>query len=111
LDSARVPRPCRGVGGKTPPPFVGELRHLLQRGAHAPCAQQGYSAPSTCTDSRAYRISHLARRSPSGKFLTRTSMARVPAFDTKKFGPIVSGTHRGTGLSGGGRRIRTAGPP
>ena len=26
---------------------------------------QGYAAPSTCADSRAYRISHLARRSPS----------------------------------------------
>jgi len=26
---------------------------------------QGCSAPSTCADSRAYRISHLARRSPS----------------------------------------------
>src|SRR5437762_7384166 len=26
----RVPRPCRGVGGTTPPPSVGELRHLLQ---------------------------------------------------------------------------------
>jgi hypothetical protein len=30
----------------------------------------------------------------SGKFLTRTSMAGMPAFDTKKFGPIVSGAHR-----------------
>src|SRR5215470_11264959 len=40
-------------------------RHLLQRGAHAPCARQGYAAPSTCADSRAYRISHLARRSTS----------------------------------------------
>src|SRR5690348_15397673 len=65
LDPTRVPRPCRGVGGKTPPPSVGELRHLLQRGAYAPCAQQGYSAPSTCADRRAYRIGHLARRSPS----------------------------------------------
>ena len=27
--------------------------------------RQGYAAPSTCADSRAYRISHLARRSPS----------------------------------------------
>src|SRR5215472_6239584 len=65
LDPTRVSRPCRGVGGNAPPPSVGELRHLLQRGAHAPCARQGCSAPSTCADSRAYRISHLARRSPS----------------------------------------------
>src|SRR5215469_13687605 len=65
LDPTRVPRPCRGVGGKAPPPSVGELRHLLQRGAHAHCTRQGYAAPSTCADSRAYRISHLARRSPS----------------------------------------------
>jgi hypothetical protein len=65
LDPTRVPPPCRGVGGKAPPSSVGELRHLLQRGAHAPCARQGCSAPSTCADSRAYRISHLARRSPS----------------------------------------------
>jgi hypothetical protein len=56
----------RGVGGKAPPPSIGELRHLLQPGAHAPCARQGYSAPSTRADSRAYRISDLARRSPSG---------------------------------------------
>jgi hypothetical protein len=48
------------------------LRHLLanyatylQWGAHAPCTRQGYAAPSTGADSRAYRISHLARRSPS----------------------------------------------
>src|SRR5277367_6568082 len=48
------------------------LRHLLGNygtyyngGAHAPCTRQGHSAPSTCADSRAYRISHLARRSPS----------------------------------------------
>src|SRR5215470_2366135 len=53
------------VGGKAPPSSVGELRDLLQRGAHAPCARRGCSAPSTCADSRAYRISHLARRSPS----------------------------------------------
>src|SRR5215470_6351148 len=65
LDPTRVPRPCRGVGGTAPPSSVGELRDLLQRGAHAPCARQGYAAPSTCADSRAYRISHLARRSPS----------------------------------------------
>src|SRR5215469_2168834 len=58
VDPTRVPRPA-------PPPSVGELRHLLQRGAHAPCARQGCSAPSTCADSRAYRIGHLARRSPS----------------------------------------------
>src|SRR5690349_13777560 len=38
---------------------------VLQWGAHAPCAPQGYSAPSTYADSRPYRISHLARRSPS----------------------------------------------
>jgi len=48
-----------------PPPSVGELRHLLQRGAHAPRARQGYAAPSTGLDSRAYRINHLVRRSPS----------------------------------------------
>ena len=44
------------------------LRHLLANYAtyyNAPCARQGCSAPSTCADSRAYRISHLARRSPS----------------------------------------------
>src|SRR6516162_8645718 len=61
----RVPRPCRGVRGTAPPPSVGELRRPLQWGAHAPCTRQGYAAPSTCADSRAYRISHLARRSPS----------------------------------------------
>src|SRR3954454_18376260 len=60
-----MPRPCHGVGGTAPPPSVGELRHLLQWSAHAPCARQGYAAPSICADSRAYRISHLARRSPS----------------------------------------------
>src|SRR6516162_11018027 len=65
LDPTRVPRPCRGVGGTAPPPSVGELRRLLQWGAHAPRTRQGYAAPSTCADSRAYRISHLARRSPS----------------------------------------------
>src|SRR5262249_56232575 len=65
LDPTRVSRPCRGVGGKAPPSSVGELRDLLQPGAHAPCARQGCSAPSTCADSRAYRISYLARRSPS----------------------------------------------
>src|SRR5215469_12924514 len=65
LDPTRVSRPCGGVGGKAPPSSVGELRDLLQPGAHAPCARQGCSAPSTCADSRAYRISHLARRSPS----------------------------------------------
>src|SRR6516164_9195680 len=65
LDPTRVPRPCRGVGGTAPAPSVGELRRLLQWGAHAPCTRQGYAAPSTCADSRAYRISHLARRSPS----------------------------------------------
>src|SRR5262249_36777607 len=65
LDPTRVPRPCRGVGEKAPPSSVGELRDLLQPGAHAPCARRGCSAPSTCADSRAYRISHLARRSPS----------------------------------------------
>ena len=47
------------------PTSVGELRRLLQWGAHAPCTRQGYAAPSTCADSRACRISHLARRSPS----------------------------------------------
>jgi transposase InsO family protein len=47
------------------------LRHLLanyatyQWGAQAPCTRQGFPAPSTCADSRACRISHLARRSPS----------------------------------------------
>src|SRR3974390_1996903 len=51
--------------GTAPPPSVGELRRLLQWGAHAPCTRQGYAAPSTRADSRAYRISHLARRSPS----------------------------------------------
>src|SRR5262249_55668857 len=65
LDPTRVPRPCGGVGGKAPPSSVGELRDLLQPGAHAPCARQGCSAPSTCADSRVYRIGHLARRSPS----------------------------------------------
>ena len=65
LDPTRVPRPCRGVGGKAPPSSVGELRDLLQPDAYAPCARQGCSAPSTCPDSRAHRISHLARRSPS----------------------------------------------
>ena len=30
LDPTRVPRPCRGVGGKAPPSSVGELRDLLQ---------------------------------------------------------------------------------
>src|SRR5271156_1470309 len=48
------------------------LRHLLANYAtyyngmrtHL-CARQGYPAPSTCADSRAHRISHLARRSPS----------------------------------------------
>src|SRR6516164_11470415 len=65
LDPTRVPRPCRGVGGTAPAPSVGELRRLLQWGAHAPCTRQGYAAPSTCADSRAYRISALARRSPS----------------------------------------------
>jgi len=60
-----VPRPCRGAGGTAPPPSVGELGRLLQWGAHAPCTRQGYAAPSPCADSRAYRISHLARRSPS----------------------------------------------
>src|SRR5215831_797780 len=65
LDPTRVSRPCGGVGGNAPPSSVGELRDLLQRGAHAPCARQGCSAPSTCADSRVYRISHLARRSPS----------------------------------------------
>ena len=53
------------LGETAPPPSVGELRHLLQWGAHAPCARQGYPAPSTSADSRAYRISRLARRSPS----------------------------------------------
>src|SRR5262249_55966616 len=53
------------VLGKALPSSVGELRDLLQRGAHAPCARRGCSAPSTCADSRAYRISHLARQSPS----------------------------------------------
>ena len=65
LDPTRVPRPRRGVGGTAPAPSVSELRHLLQWGAHAPCTRQGIAAPSTCADSRAYRISHLARRSPS----------------------------------------------
>src|SRR6516225_6385820 len=51
--------------GTAPPPSVGELRRLLQWGAHAPCTRQGYAVPSTRADSRAYRISHLARRSPS----------------------------------------------
>src|SRR5262249_28376059 len=64
LDPTRVSRPCGGVGGNAPPSSVGELRDLLQPGAHAPFARQGCSAPSTCADSRAYRISHLARRSP-----------------------------------------------
>ena len=48
------------------------LRHLLANyaayyngGAHAPCTRQGYTAPSTRADSRACRMSHLARRSPS----------------------------------------------
>ena len=48
------------------------LRHLLAKYAtyyngvpHAPCTRQGYPAPSTFADSRAYRIGHLARRSPS----------------------------------------------
>jgi transposase InsO family protein len=49
------------------------LRNLLANYAtyyngvrtHAPCTRQGYPAPSTCADSRAYRLSHLARRSPS----------------------------------------------
>src|SRR5262249_17891725 len=65
LDPTRVPRPCRGVAGKAPPSSVGELRDLLQPGAHAPCARRGCSTPSTCADSRADRISHFARRSPS----------------------------------------------
>src|SRR6516162_5707001 len=65
LDPTRVPRPRRGVGGTASPPSVGELRRLLQWGAHAPCTRQGYPVPSTLADSRAYRISHLARRSPS----------------------------------------------
>src|SRR5262252_5478809 len=60
-----MPRPCRGVGENTPPSSVGELRDLLQPGAYAPCAGQGCSAPSTGADSRAYCISHLARRPPS----------------------------------------------
>src|SRR5262249_24343530 len=47
LDPTRVSRPCGGVGGKAPPSSVGELRDLLQPGAHAPCARQGCSAPST----------------------------------------------------------------
>src|SRR5215471_15005878 len=50
---------ARGVGGMAPPSSVGELRDLLQLGAHAPCARQGYAAPSTGADSRAYCISHL----------------------------------------------------
>src|SRR5262249_38013383 len=65
LDPTRVSRPCGGVGGKAPPSSVGELRDLLQPGAHAPCARQGCSAPSTCADSRVYHISHLARLAPS----------------------------------------------
>src|SRR5215469_1212858 len=64
LDPTRMPRPCRGGGGKAPPSSVGELRDLLQPGAYACCARQGCSAPSTGADSRAYRISHLARRPP-----------------------------------------------
>src|SRR5215467_5145339 len=52
-------------GGTAPPSSVGELRDLLQPGARAPCARQGYAAPSTGADSRAYCISHLARRSTS----------------------------------------------
>src|SRR5262249_38394369 len=39
LIGTRVSRPCRGIGGETSPPSVGELRHLLQPGAHAPCAR------------------------------------------------------------------------
>src|SRR5215831_3128746 len=64
LDPTRVPRPCRGIGGTAPPASVGELRHLLQWGAHAPCTRQGFAAPSPRADSRAHRTSHLARRSP-----------------------------------------------
>jgi hypothetical protein len=44
-DLTRVPRPCPGVRRETPSPAVGELHDLLQRGAHASCAGQGYSAP------------------------------------------------------------------
>src|SRR6516162_2673753 len=65
LDPTRVPRPCRSVGGTASPPSVGELRRLLKWGAHAPRTRQGYAVPSTRADSRACRISHLARRSPS----------------------------------------------
>src|SRR5215469_5261520 len=72
LDPTRVSRPCRGVGGTAPPSSLGELRDLLQPGAHAPCARQGYSAPSTGADSRAYCISHLARRSTSALRCVRT---------------------------------------
>src|SRR5215831_2327800 len=64
LDPTRLPRPCRGVGGTAPPASVGELGHLLQWGAHAPCTRQGFAAPLPRADSRAHRTSHLARRSP-----------------------------------------------
>src|SRR5215469_14036158 len=37
----------------------------ITMGAHTPCTRQGCAAPSPCADSRAYRISHLARRSSS----------------------------------------------
>ena len=50
----------------------GHLRHQLanhatyiQCRAHASCARQGCSTPSTCAESWANRISHLAWRSPS----------------------------------------------
>src|SRR5438552_9062397 len=65
LDPTLVPLPCPVVGGTAPPASAGQLCDLLQWGAHAPCTRQGYPAPSTRADSRAYHISHLARRSPS----------------------------------------------
>ena len=66
--AASLPEDCWGLGLKrslSTQKTLGELRHLLQWGAHAPCTRQGYPAPSTCADSRADCISHLARRSPS----------------------------------------------
>jgi hypothetical protein len=64
IDPTRVPRPRRGVRRESPSRPAGKLLRLRQRCAHTPCAEQGYSAPSTSAQSRAYRVSYLARRSP-----------------------------------------------
>jgi hypothetical protein len=70
---------------KSHSPSAGELLRVLQRSAHAPCAEQGYSAPSASADSRAYRVRHLARRPPFGWH--RHSCTDTPMPDTRSRRP------------------------